>query len=938
MFKRTKVCRGLALAFGGTAIALGSLPALAQQTLEKVEITGSNIRRVQSETAAPVQTVTREEIERSGKATVAELLQSLSVDNQGSVPTTFGNGFASGAAGISLRGLGAASTLVLINGRRVAPYGLADDGQKVFADLNLIPMEAVERVEILKDGASSIYGSDAIAGVVNVILRKDFSGTTVKVTGGQSRYGDGTETRAAVTTGFGNLESDRYNVLLNFEVGKKGAIWYRDRAGRGAVGRSDLRDFGYDAENALLGGTGAIISGGGAAISSIIGNVRDPATNLYQSRNPAACTTLTNHPQGDPGGGCLTDSVQEYSQVQPKQDTVNFFARGAFKISSALQAYGEVNYYTSESVASSTPSGVHNSVGYPGGPVNNAGVSLGAGHPDNPFAADARIRYLAWDVGPRVSNLDSKFTRVLGGLKGSAFDWDFDTAALYSENKVSNTRTGYLLRNVAFALLNPNGANNLVAGQTNAQVAAAQNAAYAALPPGTLWRIGENAALNSPEMYAALSPTLSNDSKSKVYQVDFRASREFGELPGGPLGVAVGAEARYESAFLEPTSGTDTGNVIGLGYSAYSGNRKLYAIFGEVLAPLTKTVELSAALRADHYTTVGGTVNPKIGFKWTPARNFALRGSYAEGFRAPSVPESGQGGLAAFTTAVDPVRCAAGVASACSAASVAIITSPNPALKPETSQSYSLGIVFDPTPKTSITADLWQITRKNEINQETAGDAIAAGHVVRDPGGAINASDPGPLVAILTNYINSNKSIVKGLDIDGRHALDVNGYGRITFDAKWTHIFSWKRTDSGGTVDFAGTHGNCDVTNCIGTPADRINFGASWEMGAWRLGTVVNYRSSLDNKAFKDDPAGCLVIFADGSDAPGGCKIGSFTTFDLNGRWRPNEKLEVFASILNLFDKKPPIDPTTYGAQSYNPLDYVGAVGRYYTLGLKYKF
>lgn len=939
MFKRTRVCRGLALAFGGTAIALGSLPAVAQQTLEKVEITGSNIRRVQSETAQPVQTVTRDEIERSGRATVAELLQTLSVDNQGSVPTSFGNGFAAGAAGISLRGLGTASTLVLINGRRVAPYGLADDGQKVFADLNLIPLEAVERVEILKDGASSIYGSDAIAGVVNVILRKDYKGAAVKVTGGQSRYSDGTEARAAVTAGFGNLETDRFNVLVNFEAAKKDEIWYKDRAGRGWIGASDLRNYGYDAEHASLGGTGAIVSGGAAAISSILGNVRDPATLLYQSRNPAACATLTSHPQGDPGGGCLTDAVRDYGQVQPKNESLNLFARGTFQIAPTLQAYAEVNLYNSESTSSSTPSGVHGSAGSPAGVANNTGVALGADHPDNPFGDAARLRYLAWDVGPRVSNIESKFQRWVGGLKGTALDWDFDTAVLYSENKVSNTRTGYLNRDVAFALLNPNGVNDRDSSMTNAQYAALTSAAYAALPAGTFWRIGENAGLNSPELYRALAPTISNDGKAKTYQIDFRASREFGELPGGPLGVAFGGEARYESSYLEPTSGTESSNIIGLGYSAYAGKRKLYAIYGELLAPITKTLELSAALRADHYTTVGGSVTPKVGFKWTPSRTFALRGTYAQGFRAPSVPETSAGGVAlsAFTTVVDQERCDAGVNTACSAATVAVLTSGNPNLQPETSQSYSLGIIFDPTPKTSVAVDLWQVTRKNEINQQSTGDAIAQGNVIRDAGGAVNAQDPGPLVAVLANFINTSQTIVKGLDLDGRHAIDFDGYGRLTLDAKWTHLFSYKRND-GVEVDFAGTHGNCDITNCMGTPADRINFGATWEYGAWRVGTNVTYRGSMSNKAFKDDPDGCLVHFADGSDAPGGCKIKSFTTVDLNLRWKPNDRLEVFGGILNLFDKKAPLDPTTYGAQSYNPLDYIGAVGRYYTVGARYKF
>jgi iron complex outermembrane receptor protein len=187
MFHRTKICVAALVALGGGLLA--AAPAGAQQTgstVQRVEITGSSIRRVDAETASPVQVLSSADIEKSGKGSVAELLQTLAVDNQGSVPTTFGNGFASGASGISMRGLGAASTLVLINGRRAAPYGLADDGQKVFFDLNTIPLEAVDRVEVLKDGASAIYGSDAIAGVVNIILKREFQGTALKVSYGES--------------------------------------------------------------------------------------------------------------------------------------------------------------------------------------------------------------------------------------------------------------------------------------------------------------------------------------------------------------------------------------------------------------------------------------------------------------------------------------------------------------------------------------------------------------------------------------------------------------------------------------------------------------------------------------------------------------------------------------------------------------------------------
>ena len=470
--------------------------------------------------------------------------------------------------------------------------------------------------------------------------------------------------------------------------------------------------------------------------------------------------------------------------------------------------------------------------------------------------------------------------------------------------------------------------------------ATAISPAYAALPSGTLWRIAENAGLNSAAMYAALSPELSNDAKTKVYQLDVKASREIGQLPGGPLGIAIGAEARHESAKLDPTTGTDIGDVIGLGYSAYAGYRRLYAAYGELAAPLTKNLELSAALRADHYSTVGGSVTPKIGFKWTPMKELALRGTFAEGFRSPSVAENGVGGLAFFTTATDPIRCALGVAAACAPASVAGITSPNPALKPETSRSYTLGLVFEPTSKTSIAVDLFQIDRANEINQETTSAAILAGHVSRDPTSATaTPGDPGPITAVLVNYVNSSSTTVRGLDLDAKQGLDFEDFGRVTLDAKWTHLFTLKRTDpDGSSFDFAGTHGNCDATNCMGTPADRVNLGATWERGAWRVGANLNFRASMDNKLFKNDPAGCASIFADGSDAPGGCKIGSFTTVDLNARWKPTEQLEVFGGIQNLLDRKPPLDPLTYGAQGYNPLDFSGAVGRFYSLGVKYKF
>ncbi|WP_256079757.1 TonB-dependent receptor [Massilia sp. YIM B04103] len=918
--------------------------APAQQPITRVEITGSSIRRAQAETASPVQTVTRADIEKTGKSTVAELLQTLAVDNQGSVPTTFSNGFAQGASGISLRGLGAGSTLVLLNGRRVAPYGLADDGQKVFSDLNIIPAEAVERVEVLKDGASAIYGSDAIAGVVNVILRKDFQGTTIRASQGLSQERDGGDTRIALTHGFGNLDSDRFNALFSVELGKKREVWYRDRADRDYIGRNDLRKWGFSVtEN--LSGAGAIASSRGSAGSAINGNVRNPLTNKWYSRGdpagagftrtfPNTCSSLSKYPQGDPNGGCIVDTAQEYQQMQPDQKTANLFGRLTWQLQPELQAYTELNLYDSKSRSQGGPSAIHSSSGYPGGPVNNAIVSLGKDHPDNPYfgLGDSRFRYLPADVGPTRSEVRSKFVRAVAGLKGTIAGWDIDTALLYSRNKVDNDRWGMLQRDVAFALLNP----------TLYRDAALKNPAYAALPAGTYWRIGENAHLNSAAMYAALSPMISSAAKTTLSQIDLRASREIGQLPGGAIGIAVGGEFRHESTRLDPTTGTERGNIIGLGYSAYNAKRKSAALFTEVIAPVHQTLELSGALRFDHFNGgVGNSYTPKAGFKWTPVRELAVRGTVARGFRAPNAAENGDGGSAAFTNAEDPLRCDLGVETACSAAGVSVITNPNRDLAPERSKSYTLGVVWDPLPRTSLSIDFWQIKRTNEINQESTDLLIAAGRVVRDPTGAQAGipGDPGPIVAVQSRYINSASTTVRGVDLDVRKTFTLpNEWGNLTADAKWTHLFKWLRAEKDGSSrDFAGTHGNCDVSNCMGTPDNRANFGLSWERAAWRVTGTVNYRGAFDDKDDKEAKE-CGFHFADGRDAPDGCKIKSFTTLDLTARWKLDSKTEIFGTIQNVFDKVAPLDPKTYGAAGYNPIDYSGALGRYFSIGARYTF
>ena len=979
MLKRTMLAKSLLIAFSGTAAFSGSVvfaqttPAQPQE-LQRVEITGSNIRRVDAETASPVQVITKQEIDQSGKGTVAEFLQTLTSDGQGSVPFTYGRGF-SGAtsSGISLRGLGANATLVLINGRRVTSAVLADDAQRTYVDLNQIPLEAVERIDVVKDGASAIYGSDAVAGVVNIILKKNYVGTVAKVSYGLAQEGDGKEPRIAITHGFGDMGKDGFNVILNAELGKKDPIYYRDRAGRNSVGVSAIGQpqWGFDPNAGpgnnigRYGGNGTIpvaatpsgrLNNSGNA--SLIGNVRNPSTLDYYSRSdpagvgftrafPAAgayCLANTNLPQNNLAGGCINDQRQQFSQIQPEHETGSFYGRFSKQLGADLEGFVEVGYYQSKSTVDGIAPAPAGGFFRPDGVVvsQTAATQLGAAHPDNPyFGTAARLSYLPqFDIGPQATNSKSHSTRFVTGLKGSFASWDFDTGLSYSEAKQTDTSTKLINWRVKNALFNPTAAN--VAAAT------AFSPAYAALPAGTYWRIGENASLNSAALYDALLASKEREGESKQYGVDFKAQREFGKLDGGPIGVAFGAEARRESNRLPLYDGL--GDYQGLSLTAYEGKRNIYAAFSEVVLPVLKTVELNAALRYDNYSDAGSSWTPKVGAKWRPFSNFAVRGTFARSFRAPSSSENSATSLAAFGGAVidDNARCAALTAAGVAPATVAanclgiaptFVQRGNPDLKPEKAESTTVGIVWDITPKTSLTADLWRIKRSGLPVIEDPQGAVDADRVTRDPATLLAPGDIGSILSGSVVFQNSDESLTQGIDIEAKHRWDLGGgLGRLTGGVTWTHLFTQRVITASGVVhDYAGTHGNCDITNCIGSPRDRVSLNTTWDMGQWRLGANVNHRGSMSNK-FEQSDTDCAQTLLNGADFPENCRVKSFTTLDISGAIKIGKNTEIFGSIANVTDAKPPSDFETYGAIGYNPLDYSGAIGRYFRVGLKYTF
>jgi iron complex outermembrane receptor protein len=963
MLKRTTLAKSLLIAFSGTAAALSVTPAYAQTApseLQRVEITGSSIRRTDAETASPVQVITKQEIDQSGKGTVAEYLQTLTADSQGSVPFTYGRGFAGAtAAGISLRGLGANATLVLVNGRRVAPAVLADDAQRSFVDLNQIPLEAVDHIDVVKDGASAIYGSDAVAGVVNIVLRKNYVGTTAKVSYGISQEHDGSEPRIAITHGFGDLEKDGYNVLLNAEAGSKQAIYYRDRSG--TVGASSLAQFGFDpnaSNNNLgrLGGNGWIPIANGvrtnnSALAGIVGSVRNPLTNFYYARSDTSagtgftrtfagaqtyCNNNTNLPQTNAANGCINDMWRQLGEVQPQQKTGSFFGRLTKTITPEMEAFFEVGFYRSSTEIQNTSLLPSSAINTPSGiPISNtANTVLGAAHPDNPyFGTAARLVYNpGLEIGPNETDSISNSARFTTGLKGTYASWDYDTGLSFSQSHQTDTARKRINYRVANALLNPTAAN--VAAAT------AFSPAYAALPAGTYWRIGENAYLNSQAMYNALLQDQTRSGYSREYSFDFKVSREIGQLPGGPIGIAIGTEVRREANNLPFYSGL--GDFTGLSLTAYGGSRNIFAAYTEALLPVTKKIDLEAAVRYDHYTDAGNAVTPKVGAKFKLLDSLAVRGTYSFGFRAPSSTENNANSIAAFGGAIvnDNARCNAGVAASdCKNISPTFVQRGNPALENEKSRSATLGVVWDIAPKSSVAIDLWQIKRTGLPVLEDPQAAVDAGQVVRDPATAQNVNDPGAILTGFVKFVNSSSSLTRGLDVDFKQRFTLgNSLGNLTTSLTWTHLFMQRVTTQAGVVhDYAGTHGDCNITNCMGSPADRVSAAATWDLGAWRFGTNVNYRTSFDNKLEKS-AAGCAIQYADGTDAPAGCKIASFTTVDFSTRYMFSKNTEVFGSIQNAFGRTPPLDPITYGAIGYNPLDYSGAIGRYFRVGVKHSF
>jgi len=887
-------------------IAQAGLPAGPQPTndiqegLPTVAVTGTRLKRADIHTSSPVEVISRMQIEASGKTALSDVVRSITADNNGTIGLGNVSGFAQGSSGVSLRGLAVNATLVLINGRRMTSYGLADDGQRTFVNLSAIPLDIVDRVEILKDGGSAIYGSDAIAGVVNIIFREHFSGVALNASYAASEYGDGKTPRVSVTAGVGDPASDRYNLLFNLEASHHGAEYANTRSDRQWIGNGDLRPYGY---SFTAGGIGPNIAGWfnnetGLSNPNQWGALSPAALATPQWQQLPGCQSTITAPAGY--GGCPYDRIKESGVIAPSERKLNLHLRGALTVTDGFNPYIELSRFESDVKSAWVlgPTSANESWVDPSNDavINNAMLTLPAAHPDNSLGTSALLSYLLAEAGSRAFEHDSVVYRVLVGAQGKLASWDYDTAFLYAHDSTERIATGFIRNSVLQGGLDGAG-------------------------PYGYYRLGLHSNSNSAAFMEALSPTLSSNNTSSLTLLDFKATRALLQLTGGPLAVSIGAEYRRETLDAPPMPYTYTGDIVGWSYYAYRGEEKVAALFAEVDAPVARRFELDAAVRVEKVWESETSATPKLGVRWRPVESLAIRGTYSRGFRAPNPAERGPGNQ--FSGTLDLTGNGfLGIFRNLS----------NPDLEPERSRMFTLGLRWEPSPRASLDANFWWLERTHEINGVDPF-AILAG-ASGWPRAQVTRDAAGDVLEVSSPFENNSTSRLRGVDVEANLPVPLGVAGHLVARLDWSYLASFRKTfDGGATYEYAGTHGPMVVSGNTGTPRHRATVSLLWERAPLTASASVSFVDSFLN--IDHVGAACATSFADGSPAPGGCLIASFTTVDLRASYRPSRHVELFASVSNVFDRIAPLDPSAYINLDFDPaLHLDGAIGRVFNIGV----
>ena len=660
------VTRHILLAMAGN-VGLASV-ALAQgaqetgraapETLPRVTVTGSNIPRVDAEEASPIQVLTADDLVKSGYTTVWQVLNGITANGQATLSQNFSSAFATGASGISLRGLSVGATLVLIDGHRMAPFPVGDDDQRSFVDIANIPFDAVDRIEILKDGASAIYGSDAIAGVVNIMLKRSFVGTRLTADLGTSYRHDGNEVHAAVTTGFGDLARDGHNFFVSLEARKQNQIKFSDRGGS-----FEKTDFTSTGGLNVTPGVPNQLNGGLPA--SATGYVTDANGTIVGFMNGCDSAKFAS-------GKCSYSN--SWSQIQPRTENYNLLAHYTRQMGSDWTLSLQGSYFVSKSQQAHQPAStfVGGYQGITSGPGSVPHLldalppttipSTNPSFPSGTGLTSGLLRYNFLDFGSQMFESDARTSRLVADLQGSLGGWLMSSAIGFSQVRLTQTARGLVNAANLQSALNSTSAPYIVGGP------------------------------NSAAVLDFIAPEQSTTHTSSLGFLHVSGTRDLMPLQGGALSVALGTDIVHRKQNERPPADAAAGLIDGFGNNFAIGTQTVASAYAEVLAPITKQVSAEAAVRYDHYNISGGKASPKIGLKYVPLPELALRGTLGRGFRAPGPAENGNAGLT-FSTGetTDPILCAdpsnpsavGTFPSQCKIAAGTIIGA-NPALKPET--------------------------------------------------------------------------------------------------------------------------------------------------------------------------------------------------------------------------------------------------------------
>jgi iron complex outermembrane receptor protein len=924
MTKETRIARSLRLMFSGSIVlGLGAFSVAQAQTaaeapLQRVEITGSSIKRAQVEGATPVQTVTREDIAKLGVTSTDQLLSSISSNaNVGAVNQAQGAGTTTyGESTASLRGIGSSKTLVLVNGRRLANY--ATDGTSV--DINSIPLAAVDHVEILKDGASGVYGSDAIGGVINFILRNNFRGTEVNAYTGATKDGGGATNKASILVGFGDYDDDRYNITLSADVAKDKAIygnqrrysqnsWSNDgRFDNSATPSGNLTTFVPTNQTNAMG----IVPNSLASLGSSIGNplsTDNCAANgsgfdaNFPSKaacryNSAPLVPLAPQIERQNLAGSfrfkLNDSTEVFMEGFHSHQKTTMNEQASPYSNSFLEtdtAFAKQNVYPSIILSPSSPY-------YPAAYI--------ASHAPAEAGKPVSVSYRAVDAGGRSYQDIGNQTHLVIGTRGTVKGYDYDVAYTHNASDVTeSTMRGYQNQVQLVQLLSNNSAFNPYTQNQSPELAAQIRATN-----------------YNGQM---INSTLTNDSLAA------RASGDLYQLPAGMAKFALGASLSDESLKYNPSVAYQSGDISGYGGQALplSASRNSSAIFGEVIVPLLKTLEADLAVRTDKYPDAKAT-NPKISLRYQPMQQLLVRASYGKGFRVAALPELNTPVTNATTaTFIDPATGTRGQFSE--------IIGGNSDLKPEKSEQASLGFVIDPVKGLSVALDFWKINVNNLIttydpeflvDQAAAGVAAYQGFVQRDAAGNISR--------IVNTNINANSLKTAGVDLDVRWAILKSAtLGNFSTRLNGTYVSKYDETLIDGSVQHS-------VAATLTPSGDKLNAVATggiifrwkhqltldWKYKEFGLGLAQNFQSGYYDNVRADS--------ATGTDAQ---RVGAFSTWDLNGSYSGVKNLVVRAGVKNLFNRMPPAAITAgqYFQAGYDP-SYYDAHGATGYVSANYRF